>query len=784
MMKRSWLVLVFVIAWGAGAHAMVRPDGSTGARSGVVHGAVLVQLMPGVEPARGRSADGILVTGMAGVDAVARAVRAERFDRVFAGSKVPPAGSTLRDLTRFYRLEFPDVRDPAEVAAELAKDPSVALAEIITWHAVEDFIPNDNLFSSQWHHQDPSDNDIDTPQGWESQTGDPDVIIAIIDTGVLYSHLDLKENIWINPGENLDGDHIVFDVDDLNGVDDDGNGFIDDLVGWDFVAGIGPCWAGEDCGGVDNDPKDFNGHGTHVAGISAAMTNNSREVSGIAGGKYPYQRGCRIMPLRIGASINDGGVEQGAGQTDWMAAALNYAVANGARVGNLSFGSSPSAAMDAALANAFANGFIFAKAAGNDNSGLPDAYSDYPGVLAVASTTSSDTKSSFSNYGLWISVSAPGSAIMSTVSNHYTPGTAIYSGTSMAAPMVAGMAGLVYSNNPFFTKAQVDSVIINTADNIDAQNPGYVGMLGSGRINVANALNSLPRAAFTADTTTGHVPLTVQFSDLSPGGPSAWTWDFGDGDGSNAQNPLHAYTIPGLYDVRLDATHAAGVGRKRMQHYILAQADTTYGIDGFNCPGKKAVVDLYLRNEIDIYSLILPLKYEGPGNLTLDTVIFTGSRLEYFEKKEAILESDVSKIVIYEFVANNGGGSEPLPPGDGLLLQMKFTIGNGVPTDTLSPVDTFSALGYSYSASTVLGVKYVPAFRVSGVDILCYCRGDFNLSCSATSSDIISLVNYVFKGGTPSPDPWTMDVNTDGSVTSSDIIFLVNFVFKGGPAPQ
>jgi len=745
-----------------------------------------VQLKPGVEPARGRAVNGFPITGFPVVDAAATALRGRAFEKVFAGSRRPDPGSNLRDLTRFYRFEFDAVRDPALVAEELERDPSVALAEVITWHYLDQFIPNDNRFDSLWYHEDPEDNDMDTPEAWELQTGDPDVLVAIFDSGVLWSHPDLKNQIWVNPGEDLDGDGVVYDMDDMNGVDDDGNGFIDDVIGWDFVAAGTSCWLGEDCTMEDNNPTDFHGHGTHVAGIVGAATNNTRDVAGVAGGHFPNRRGCRILPARSGWAINDGGVERGVSRTDYVAAGLDYAVQMGAKVGNLSAESSPSAAMDAALTNAFANGFIFTKSAGNSSSSLPDPYDDFPGVLAVAATTSSDTKAWFSNYGVWVDVSAPGVHIWSTYSSHGTPLLAELDGTSMAAPMVAGIAALIYSNSPYLTKAEVDSIIINTADDIDALNPAYAGQLGGGRVNAYNALVNLPHADFSVDVSSGSAPLTVQFTDESPGSPTAWAWDFGTGDSSDLQNPQYTSTSPGIYDVRFDATTAAGTARRHLDNGIVVHADTTWSENGKNCPGKKAEVELQLKNTFPIRSLELPLKYQGPGNLTLDSHSFAGTRVAYFNLTTKIYSSAGGKFAVFRMIADDGSGTyPPLPPGDGPILKLFFTIGASAEVDTFSPVDTFSILNYHYHAvANHDSVSYVPGYSQIGVNVLSYCRGDFDISGAVTSADIIKLVGYVFKGAEPSPDPWTMDVNTDGSVTSSDIIFLVNYVFKSGPPPE
>lgn len=814
---RRTLVLTIWLALTLEAAAVMSPTPQNEPRWGVVPGVVIVKLKAQVEPVAGRSARGALTTGLAVVDQVAADVRATAFGRVFPErhrAARRPLVSVV-DPSRLYRFEFDVVRDPAQVAAQLAKDPQVELAEVVTWHALDQLIPNDPSFTSQWHLREgpapTQDNDVDAPEAWAVQTGDPDVKIAIFDSGVLWYHPDLRSQIWVNPGEDLDGDGVVQDPDDINGIDDDSNGFVDDLNGWDFVAAGTGCDLSEDCTGADNDPRDFDGHGTHVAGIAAAATYNGLNGAGVAGGRYPYQRGCVIMPCRAGWHTN---TNMGVVRTDYVGQGVDYAVDNGALVGNLSAGAGSSIVLATALNNAFANGFIFTKSAGNDNSSVPDDFDDYFSTIAVVATTTSDTKASFSNYGIWCDISAPGVGIWSTYGAGGSASFASLSGTSMAAPLVAGCAALLYANNPTFTKAQIENTLFATADSIDYLNPSYAHFMGAGRVNVGAAIASLPQAKFggamsmppsarstssasaawspadlAADTPiVGQVPLAVQFTDQTPGSPSAWDWSFGDGGTSTDQNPLHSYTTPGRYDVTLDATHAGGQGRKRHQNAVLALADTAFYQNGKNCPGnmRKASATLNLTNAVPLNELLLPLTYAGPGNLKLDSYSFTGTRVAYFELLDPFFSSDPSQFIVFRLRANNGGGAEPLPPGTGPILKLNFTIQSNTPVEslTVAPMDTFTVLSYSYTAYTGPGLKYQPEWKVGGVNLLPYCRGDFNLSGAITSADIILMVNYIFKSGPPSTDPWTMDVDVSGSTTAADVIFLVNHVFKGGSAPQ
>jgi subtilisin family serine protease len=245
------------------------------------------------------------------------------------------------------------------------------------------------------------------------------------------------------------------------------------------------------------------------------------------------------MCLRQGYSFNDGGVENGRTTMSIVAQAFTYAYRNGATAINYSFGSSSGGGVEAATDSAVAHEVVISASAGNSNINSFGYLQSRTDVLCVASTGSSDAKSSFSNFGAAVDVSAPGSSIRSTVSNHYSPGYAIFSGTSMAAPQVVGQVGLIRSLNPTLTRQEVFDIIINTTDNIDAQNPLYLGELGSGRINLRSSLQDLASTNFAADPTVGNAPLEVQFYDSSLTAPSSWMWYFGDGDSSSEQNPVH-----------------------------------------------------------------------------------------------------------------------------------------------------------------------------------------------------------------------------------------------------
>ncbi len=351
------------------------------------------------------------------------------------------------------------------VLAQLRKDPLVRYAEpnyLLETAAV----PNDPLYNRLWGLSNTGqlvngwpgtpDADADVEEAWSVTTGDPGVVVAVIDTGVDQSHPDLAANTWVNPGENCGGcrtDH----------VDNDGNGYVDDWRGWDFADG-------------DNDPADGHGHGTHVAGTIGAVGNNGVGIAGV-------NWNVRLMGLRFLGS-------DGSGTTADAVSAILYAAANGADVLNNSWaGGEFSQSLLEAIEFADARDALFVAAAGNDgmdNDALPTYPASYevPNVLAVAASDNGDRHAFFSNFGKRsVDVSAPGVEILST----WPGGSYQYaSGTSMAAPHAAGVAALVEAANPGASDVGVKTLLLRTADPVAALAQATAS---GGRLNAGSAVS-------------------------------------------------------------------------------------------------------------------------------------------------------------------------------------------------------------------------------------------------------------------------------------------------------
>jgi subtilisin family serine protease len=430
----------------------------------------------------------------------------ETFGAVTIRPQFPGAGAREKndrqgmDLSGWHKIAFEGDVDLDAVVTAYRKRPEVLDVQPIGIHTTC-ATPNDGYFSSQWHLSQNSDADMDMPEAWDGQTGDADVVVAVLDTGVRYFHKDLggsgvsysnpsgaEGNMWINTAER----------DGTSDADDDGNGYVDDWIGWDFVNGANSCWSGEDCDDPDNDPRDFNGHGTHCAGNVAAITNNGYAVAGPAGGwgsgsQQAAADGVRIMALRVGWSADYYGSEVGYVRMDYVAEALYYAADNGANIASCSWESSNTGGLAAAVDYFLNSGGILFKAAGNDDSSSADYMCGRGDVICVAATDEDDCKAEFSNYGSWVKLSAPGVDIYSLYHLHSDEDTdymAQSSGTSMATPLAAGVAALVWSAHPSWTAQEVEDKLLASADAIDSLtcNADYAGELGSGRINAYQAI--------------------------------------------------------------------------------------------------------------------------------------------------------------------------------------------------------------------------------------------------------------------------------------------------------
>lgn len=399
-------------------------------------------------------------------------------------------------LGRIVKITFDNSINENIVSSVLNKDDEIEyIQQAVTYKT--DNMPNDSLINQQW-----ALSKVQAFDAWKVTTGSSHILLSIIDTGIDYEHPDLKNKIFFNSGE-IGADSLGRDK-RFNGIDDDDNGFIDDYMGWDFVDRVGFPFdpLGGDYLGWDNDPFDENGHGTYIAGIAAAETNNYIGIAGAA-------PNLKLINLR---AFDPGGY----GEEDDVAAAILYAIKMGARVINMSFGdNSFSMVMRDVIRYAYSQNVIMVASSGNTGSSNPHYPSGYSEVICVGNSTDQDFVAPSSNWGSTIDLVAPGSSILTTArDNSY----AVISGTSASAPFVSAAASLILSVQDF-TNEEVKQIIKSTTDDIGEQ--GWDLRSGSGRLNINNAITVIAPAEIKffnplMDYATNNNSIEVIASVLSP----------------------------------------------------------------------------------------------------------------------------------------------------------------------------------------------------------------------------------------------------------------------------
>lgn len=767
---------VLMTMTGLAVHASAAPDFQPGV--------VIVKLRPGAA-AVASQAKGAMATGLSTFDQLSAQYGVISVDRTVPGAAMLDPGRDPNRLADFFTLRLVDGADVLAAVAAFSGDPNVLVAEpnyIMPIYAN----PNDPSYSQQWTHYQISDYDIDSDSAWNLETGDSTVLIGIIDSGVKFDHPDLIANVWVNPGEDLNNNGRVWDPADVNGIDDDGDGFVDDFVGWDCLISSGGCNSSqEDCNTPDNNPMDIAGHGTHVSGIVAATTDNGLGVAGIAGGMHrTHQPGVKIMCLRAGYLGSDG---RGYVIMDACANAFNFGVAHGASVFNCSWGSSGSLIWTAAE-NAISNGAVVCAAAGNDNtfnigSTLDTAY----GVMVVASLNQGDAKSSFSNFGTWIDISAPGEEILNTYSNLGATAYASLDGTSMASPTVAGVAALIKSHKPSLTGFEIDTLLLNTADTtMYLHNPGFIGSLGRGRVNAYKPLTLLSTADFTIDTAFGRVPLTVQFTNASPNAPSGpYQYLFGDGGSAVTASAAHTYTTPGLMTVQFTATGPTGPHTRIRPEVIVVIRDTVqYMPINLQFLGSGAV-PVRMRNTHTMKDLTFPFRLGGSPMLYIDSVT-TGPRTAGWNSQIGYDNRFSGEIA----ARLTPGTLDPLAAGEGVVAYLWIRSGWPNSVGQIKTVDSANFNNTYWLRFKSAWADFRPDFVPGTVTIVappCDCpdQGDVqNNDGLVDVFDVIQEIAIAFSSGADVTDyacPTSRgDVaGNDHGVDVFDVIRLIGVAFSG-----
>ncbi len=365
--------------------------------------------------------------------------------------------NTTANLRRICLIEYDNEVPPAAAAAKISGFEGVEYAEPVPVKKLF-AVPNDTLLHFQYYLS-----QIKVFSAWDLIETDSSITIGVVDTGLDFDHEDLKDKIWTNPGETgIDADG---KDKSSNGKDDDGNGYIDDWRGWDFVSSSYP--------EGDNDPSPGHVHGTHVSGICAASADNVRGIAGVS-------PAAKILTVKVGAD------NPFSTNVEHSYEGVLYAALLGADIINCSWGNSSRSESEMEMLEAATEaGSLIIAAAGNDGQEVaffPAAHED---VLSVSAVNFDDEKAGFSNFDYTVDIAAPGVDIFSTIPGN---GYDYLSGTSMAAPVVAGTAALVRQKFPDYSPLQTREWVKASSDNIDSANPYLLGKMGKGRVNVYKAL--------------------------------------------------------------------------------------------------------------------------------------------------------------------------------------------------------------------------------------------------------------------------------------------------------
>lgn len=527
-------LLLMLLAGNAAAQQFVN-----GVRQGVIKVKFTQDMTGTLSQMNVQARSNKLTTGIRAVDEAAVTTKAKNMYRLFPHDARHEAKLRKHGLHLWYVVEIDAGTDPKAAAAVFRRLPEVEVAETdrektLAPYTAKPYAPgvsaqstlpfNDPMLADQWHYENtgstgyPGGADVNLFSAWQTTAGHRDIIVSVHDEGVDVKHKDLAANMWVNTAE-LNG---------TPGVDDDGNGYIDDINGWNFDKRKGSI--------------DAQYHGTHVAGTIAAVNNNGIGVSGVAGGTGNND-GVRVMSLQI---LGGGSIEN----------SYIYAANNGAVISQNSWGYTVTGAYEQSVMDAIdyfideagdytgspMRGGIVIFAAGNadfDGEWYPGYYNR---ILSVSSLAPNWQKASYSNFGTWVDIAAPGgdvtlgskNGVLSTVPQDKY---AYMDGTSMACPHVSGIAALALANrNRQLTNAELWNKLITGVVNIDAHNGAYAGKLGSGAIDAVLAIKNDQKIAPDVITDLAVTGIAQEFATVK------WTVPADADDGRPVTFQLYYHT--------------------------------------------------------------------------------------------------------------------------------------------------------------------------------------------------------------------------------------------------
>ncbi|HSX14880.1 MAG TPA: S8 family serine peptidase [Candidatus Saccharimonadales bacterium] len=691
---------IFWVLFSRGSGRPGPPAATSGAEVDAASNEVLVRLTPAAA-ARAKHTGNPNDTGNAGLNAVNRKLKATKFSRVASPSKNSNPASPL---FRWYKITLAsDPTSPGRTynAGGNSKDRGkqrfvIAKKQLEASGAIEvaepnfvnhaQLIPNDPYYSSSSLWGTPSDlwglKKINAASAWDQTTGSTGIVVASIDTGVDRNNPDLASNMWVNTAE-IPG----------NGIDDDGNGYVDDYYGWDFINN-------------DGDPMDDHGHGTHTAGTIGAAGNNGIGVVGV-------NWRSKIMAVKILDAT-------GSGYADVIATGIQYAADMGARVTNNSYGGGgTSQMMDDAVKYEHDKGTLFVAAAGNSNTDSLDfnpASADY--AVAVAASGANDQKAGFSNKGAKIDVAAPGGDaaawggtddfILSTRSSQsgsvFPPlasdpsgNYAIARGTSMASPHVAGQAALLLAKNPALNVDELKQIIRQGADDIGTA--GKDDSFGYGRINAAGSMALATTHPLTPIIATPSSRATIFGSaatitgSVGGSGFSNYKIEYGLGREPSSWSTLVTSTTQPTATTTLatfDSTH-------------IPDGAYTFRLAATNSAGKidyAQIFDVTIDNfDIAIDSPFTLVKPATVAPITGTAVTKNGLQFANYKLEWAPVSNPTAWSISGITLTNSGTlavtngqlgtwNTSTLVLGQKYLLRLTVNASNGATTSTVSQLDT------------------------------------------------------------------------------------------------